>query len=102
MRSITQLTMEELTQELLTRPNTDRANLAERLLDSLNNEVNSEVLHLWSIEANRRLTEFENGTVKGIPGDEALALALKFCVEESNPSTRFHPCKSLDNFNGVI
>ena len=75
MRSITQLTMEELTQELLTRPNTDRANLAERLLDSLNNGSDSETLHLWSIEANRRLTEFENGTVKGIPGDEALALA---------------------------
>ena len=80
MRSITQLTMEELTQELLTRPNTDRANLAERLLDSLNNDVDNndvdnEILNLWSIEANRRLTEFENGTVKGIPGDEALALA---------------------------
>ena len=77
MRSITQLTMEELTQELLTRPNDDRANLAERLLASLNNDVDSEILNLWSIEANRRLTEFENGTVKGIPGDEALALARK-------------------------
>ena len=86
MRSITQLTMEELTQELLTRPNDDRANLAERLLASLNNDGDdrdseilgdSEILHLWSIEADRRLAEFENGTVKGIPGDEALALARK-------------------------
>ena len=75
MRSITELTMEELTQELLTRSNDDRANLAERLLASLNNDVDSEILHLWSLEANRRLTAFENGTVKGIPGDEALALA---------------------------
>ena len=78
--------MEELTQELLTRPNDDRANLAERLLASLNNDGDdrdseilgdSEILHLWSIEADRRLAEFENGTVKGIPGDEALALARK-------------------------
>ncbi len=85
MRSITQLTIDELTDQLLTLPDDDRAMLVHRLWASLksedlkpedlNEDDNSPLSPAWSTEVKRRMAAFENGTSQAIPGDDALAQA---------------------------
>ncbi len=80
MRSITQLTIDELTEELLTLPDSDRAMLADRLWASLDAEDledadNTPLSPAWSVEIKRRMAAIENGTEQLIPGEEALAQA---------------------------
>jgi len=48
----------------------ERAELAGRLLLSLDEPSESEVEALWLEEAERRLKEFRAGKVRGIPADE--------------------------------
>jgi putative addiction module component (TIGR02574 family) len=80
MRSITQLTIDELTDELLTLPDGDRAMLVHRLWASLNDDGldvddRTPLSPAWSTEVKRRIASIENGTAQVIPGDEALAQA---------------------------
>jgi putative addiction module component (TIGR02574 family) len=80
MRSITQLTMDELTEELLTLPDRDRAILADRLWaslhdDGLEEDDNTPLSPAWSAEIKRRIAAIEDGTEQLIPGEEALAQA---------------------------
>jgi putative addiction module component (TIGR02574 family) len=80
MRSITQLTIDELTDELLTLPDGDRAMLANRLWaslhdDGLDEDDNTPLTPAWSAEIKRRIAAIENGTEQLIPGEEALAQA---------------------------
>jgi putative addiction module component (TIGR02574 family) len=77
MRSITQLTMDELTEELLTLPDLDRAMLADRLWASLDAEDveehdNTPLSPAWSAEIKRRIAAFENGESVGIPAEDVL------------------------------
>lgn len=51
----------------------ERARLAERLLDSLEDLPESEVEALWLDEAERRDREVSQGRVTPIPADEVLA-----------------------------
>ncbi len=74
MRSIAQLTMDELTEELLTLPDTDRAMLADRLWASLDDDDwkeddNTPLSPVWSAEIKRRIAAFESGEDEGIPGE---------------------------------
>ncbi len=48
----------------------ERAKLVSRLLLSLDEPSESEVERLWLLEAKRRLKEYQEGKVKGIPADE--------------------------------
>jgi hypothetical protein len=68
MRSI-----EQLTEELLALPSASRALLAERLVESLEFDTDSAIQAAWTVEAKKRRDEVRNGSVKTIPGDEALA-----------------------------
>jgi hypothetical protein len=68
MRSI-----EQLTEELLALPSASRALLAEKLVESLEFDVDPAVQAAWVVEAKKRRDQVRNGTVKTIPGDEALA-----------------------------
>ena len=54
----------------------ERAQLAGRLLLSLDVPSESEVERLWLEEAERRLKEFREGRVQGIPADEVFRRAM--------------------------
>ena len=54
----------------------ERAQLAGRLLLSLDEPSEAEVERLWLEEAERRLKEFREGRVRGIPADEVLRRAM--------------------------
>lgn len=54
----------------------DRAQLAGKLLLSLDEPTESEVERLWLDEAARRLAEFRQGKVKGVPADDVFRRAL--------------------------
>jgi len=54
----------------------ERAQLAGRLLLSLDEPSESEVERLWLEEAERRLKEFREGKTRGIPADEVLRRAM--------------------------
>ena len=53
-----------------------RAQLAGKLLLSLDEPTESEVERLWLDEAARRLAEFRRGKVKGVPTDDVFRRAL--------------------------
>ncbi len=54
-------------------PGSSRADLAERLVESLDFEEDSEIKRAWAAEAVRRRDEVRSGKIKTIPGDEVLA-----------------------------
>ena len=51
----------------------DRAQLADRLLASLSSDTDLD--DAWSVEADRRLSELESGSVIGVPIADAIARA---------------------------
>lgn len=54
----------------------ERAQLAARLLLSLDEPSESEVERLWLEEAERRINDFREGRVHGIPADEVFRRAI--------------------------
>jgi putative addiction module component (TIGR02574 family) len=52
-----------------------RANLAGKLLLSLDEPSRSEVERLWLDEAEKRLAEYRAGKVKGVPADDVFQRA---------------------------
>lgn len=67
MRSI-----EQLTEELLSLPSASRALLVEKLVESLEFDIDPAIEKAWLSEAKSRRDEVRNGSVEVIPGDEAL------------------------------
>jgi len=59
----------ELEAEMLSLPPQERARLAEKLISSSDECVDSDVEALWLEEAERRLGEMESGQVSGVPAD---------------------------------
>ena len=53
----------------------DRVRLAQRLVSSLDDQVETDVEVLWVAEAERRLNELQTGAVKGIDAADALRKA---------------------------
>lgn len=68
-------TVEQLEAEALQLSAPERARLAERLIASLDEEV--EIERAWAEEVQRRLEEFDSGKVHAIPAAEVFA---KACV----------------------
>jgi putative addiction module component (TIGR02574 family) len=58
----------------LSLPADDRAELAERLISSLDKKYQAELEAAWNVEIERRFDEIERGDVQLIPGDEALRM----------------------------
>jgi putative addiction module component (TIGR02574 family) len=54
----------------------ERAQLAGRLLLSIDEPSESEVERLWMEEAERRLEEFRKGKTKGIPAEKVFSRAI--------------------------
>ncbi len=67
MRSI-----EQLTEELLALPSLSRALLAEKLVESLEFDIDSTVQTAWLTKAKKRRNQVRDGSVQPILGEEAL------------------------------
>ncbi|HXD32031.1 MAG TPA: addiction module protein [Pyrinomonadaceae bacterium] len=73
---------DEILRELLTLPDSERARLAEQLLESLEpqSEHNRKV---WAEEAESRIDAFERGELNAVSGEEVFArLNSKFPTNE--------------------
>lgn len=57
-------------EEALSLPADVRLSLVEKLLTSLNLPIDDEIDRLWAEEAERRVSQIEEGKVKLIPGEE--------------------------------
>lgn len=67
------LDLEQVTQTALSLPSNARAALAERLLQSLDDEEFSDINDAWIKEAERRYQELRQGKVTGIPAHKVFA-----------------------------
>lgn len=64
------MTLEQISLEVLGPPTQQRALLAEKILQSLDDETESDVEKLWQDEAERRWEEIKAGTAKCRPAEE--------------------------------
>lgn len=67
------LSFEQLIQEVLALPSSARVILAEKLVESLEFDVDENLQKLWTTEAKERRDEIRSGTVQPLAGEEALA-----------------------------
>jgi putative addiction module component (TIGR02574 family) len=67
------LDLEQITQSALSLPLNARAALAERLLQSLDDEEFSDIDEAWIKEAEKRYQELRQGKVSGIPAAEVFS-----------------------------
>jgi putative addiction module component (TIGR02574 family) len=66
---------EQLDAEIMKLDLDARARLAEKLILSLDVPSDEENLHLWVVEAERRLRDLREGRAKEIPAEEMFARA---------------------------
>src|SRR2546423_1419380 len=74
--------LDQLTADAMKLPLRDRVQLAQRLVETLDDEVEPNTEALWFAEAERRLEELRSGKVEGIESGEAFRSAreaLKRC-----------------------
>ena len=67
--------LDQLTADAMKLPLRDRVQLAQRLVSTLDDEVDTGAEALWFAEAERRLEELRSGKVEGIDADEAFRSA---------------------------
>jgi len=60
-------------EEALSLPSDERVSLVEKLLTSLNLPIQEEIDQWWAEEAERRVSQIEQGEVELIPGNEVFA-----------------------------
>ena len=70
-------TVEELITEALSLPSASRVLLVEKLVESLEFDVDETIQTLWIAEAKQRRDEIWTGIVQPIPGEEALSQILR-------------------------
>ncbi|SKB14772.1 putative addiction module component [Planktothrix sp. PCC 11201] len=70
-------TVEELITEALSLPSASRVLLVEKLVESLEFDVDETIQTLWITEAKQRRDEIRTGVVQPIPGEEALSQILR-------------------------
>jgi len=62
----------ELESEAMRLSRRQRARLAQRLISSLDQEVDADAERLWLAEAERRLADLKSGKVAAIPAERVL------------------------------
>jgi len=62
--------LDQLTADAMKLPLRDRVQLAQRLISTLDGEVEADTEALWFAEAERRLDELRSGKVQGIPAED--------------------------------
>jgi putative addiction module component (TIGR02574 family) len=70
------LKTDELMDEAMSLPVEFRAQLADKLLKSLN-PAQAEIDELWALEAEKRVADIESGRVQLIPGEEVFGKIRK-------------------------
>lgn len=70
---VVMLSIEQLTQEVLSLPSAARALLAEKLVESPEFETDPAIQEAWTSEAKKRRDAIRSGAVQTISGEEALA-----------------------------
>ena len=68
--------LEQLAKEVMNLSLEERAELAQRLLVSLDEPRPSEIERIWMQEAERRFQEFRGGKVQGIPAEDVFRRAI--------------------------
>ncbi len=71
------MTIEHLTEELMSLPSEARALLADRLVESLDPAEDGVIHRLWVAEAQRRQSELQSGAVRPIAAEEVMAQLRK-------------------------
>jgi putative addiction module component (TIGR02574 family) len=64
---------ERILDQVLSLPCEDRLIVAEKLLQSLNSPVQTEIDRMWAEEAERRIDEIDSGSVDLIPGEKVFS-----------------------------
>ncbi len=67
--------LDQLTADAMKLPLRDRVQLAQRLVSTIDDEVETGTEELWFAEADRRLEELRNGKVQGVDSEEAFRTA---------------------------
>ncbi len=70
--------LKELEAEIRKRDVEERAELAKRIIEGLDDLSETEIEALWAEVAERRLYELEQGLVTEVPAEEVLRLARAF------------------------
>lgn len=66
-------TSEDIFRDAMALPAEARAELTERLVESLAQDISPEITTAQLAEVRRRIAQVESGEVELVPGDEALA-----------------------------
>jgi putative addiction module component (TIGR02574 family) len=74
----------EIEKEALALPLEDRARLAEKLFDSLDEEISSPLSEAWEEEIERRREDVRQGKVKPVAGEEVSRKAWEL-VKSATP-----------------
>ena len=77
---------EEIFREAMTLSPEVRAELAERLIGSLAEDVSPEITSAQLSEVRRRIAKVESGKAELIPGDEVLARARQLLADRTPTS----------------
>ena len=93
--------LKDIEQELLALPQKERAELAHRLIVSLdeNAPLQEDVDAAWLVEVKRRDAEMQLGKVKAIPYGEAMRLARDALKEKTTSIKGLQVLKGSDPFN---
>jgi putative addiction module component (TIGR02574 family) len=67
--------LDQLTRDAMKLPLRDRVKLAQRLVSTIDEEVEADTEALWFAEAERRLEELRSGKVQGIDSEKAFRTA---------------------------
>lgn len=67
------LTLDQITTEAMHLPVSSRAELAEKLVESLDLPEDDDIQRMWAAEALRRRDDVRSGRVQTIPGEQVLA-----------------------------
>ena len=67
------LTIDQITTEAMQLPVSSRAELAEKLVESLDFPEHDDIRRAWAAEAISRRDEVRSGRVQTIPGEQVLA-----------------------------
>ena len=65
--------LDQIAAEILLLPNISRAMLADKLIESLELDIDTNIQSAWISVAKQRRDEVRDGVVRVIDGDEALA-----------------------------
>jgi putative addiction module component (TIGR02574 family) len=79
-------TSEEIFREAVALPHEERADLTDRLVASLVEDIPPEITSAQLAEVRRRIAQVESGEVELVPGDEVLAKVRRLLVEHTPSS----------------